>query len=171
MSGGRDGIVSNGGEHSAIAALIEKEIVRYGAKWRSTRNAPLLKFPPGLERLFETDTRIVRARELQLTMALGAGFFFTTSITDFVFLPDLGFNGILVRAVLMPMIAIAILCMPKLSGHLREATVTLTGMVVITVMASVTAASSAPLSSFAFATATLGLIYGNTTLPLRFRDA
>lgn len=170
MSGGGDDISSSDGR-LATAVLIDNEIARYGANWRSNRNAPILKFCPALERLFEIDTRMVRSRELQLTAALGTGFFFSTSITDFVFVPDLGLKGLLVRSLLVPLIFGAILCFPKLPGLFREAAITLTGMVVLTVMSTITAVSSAPLSAYAFATAVIGLIYGNTTLPLRFRDA
>jgi diguanylate cyclase (GGDEF)-like protein len=88
-----------------------------------------------------------------------------------VFVPDLGWIGLLVRAFVVPIVLIAIFSIPRMPGRLREACVTSTGMIVITVMTTVPAVSSAPLAPFAFATAMLGLIYGNTTLPLRFRHA
>jgi diguanylate cyclase (GGDEF)-like protein len=163
--------VTGEADHSSAALLIENEIQRYGLDWRSNRNSAILKFLPEIERRFEIDTRASRARELQLTMALGVGFFFSTTITDFVFVPDIGLAGLLVRALIVPMVLIAIFCIPRLSGRLREACVTCTGMIVITVMTTIPAVSSAPLAPFAFATATLGLIYGNTTLPLRFKGA
>jgi diguanylate cyclase (GGDEF)-like protein len=169
MPGGGDEISSDG--RSVTAVLIDNEIARYSANWRSNRSARILKFCPPLERLFEADTRMTRARELQLTAVLGTGFFFSTSITDFVFVPDLELKGLVVRALLLPLIFTTILYFPKMPGLVREAAITLTGMVVLTVMSTITAISSAPLSAYAFATAVIGLIYGNTTLPLRFRDA
>jgi diguanylate cyclase (GGDEF)-like protein len=159
------------GGQLAAALLIENEIARYSADWRSNRSSAILKFFSEVERRFESDTRGSRARELQLTMALGVGFFFTTTITDFVFVPDLGLMGLLVRALVVPMVLISIFSMPRLTGRFREACVTCTGMIVITVMTTVPAVSSAPLAPFAFATAIIGLIYGNTTLPLRFTGA
>ena len=158
-------------DHVSAALLIENEIQRYAADWRSSSRSVMLKFCSEVERRFEIDTRGWRARELQLTMALGVGFFFTTTITDSVFIPDLGLIGLLVRALAVPMVLISILSMPRLPDHLREGCATGTGMVVITVMTTLPAVSSAPLAPFAFATAMLGLIYGNTTLPLRFKGA
>ncbi|MFL6816972.1 MAG: GGDEF domain-containing protein [Bradyrhizobium sp.] len=163
-------IGGEGGQLSA-ALLIENEIERYETDWRSNRSSAILKFCPEVERRFEIDTCGSRARELQLTMALGVGFFFATTITDFVFVPDLGLLGLLVRAAVVPIVLMAIFCAPRLPGHLLEWCVTCTGIVVITVMTTIPAVSSAPLSTFGFATAMLGLIYGNTTLPLRFKGA
>ena len=168
---GHEHALSGEADHLSAAVLIENEIERYADDWRANRSSIILKFIPEIERRFEIDTQGWRARELQLTMALGVGFFFTTTITDFVFVPDLGLLGLLVRALVVPMVLIAILSMPRLPGHLRELCVTCTGMVVITVMTTIPAVSSAPLAPFAFATAMLGLIYGNTTLPLRFAGA
>jgi Diguanylate cyclase, GGDEF domain len=162
---------SSDGDHFSAALMIESEIQRYAANWRSNARAAVLNFLPEVERRFESDTRGTRARELQLTMALGVGFFFSTTITDVVFIPDLGWIGLLVRALVVPIVLVAIYSMPRLPGRLREACVTVTGMLVITVMTTLSAVSSAPLASFAFATAMLGLIYGNTTLPLRFKHA
>jgi hypothetical protein len=97
------------GDHVSAALLIENEIQRYTADWRSNSSSVMLKFCSEVERRFEIDTRGWRARELQLTMALGVGFFFTTAITDFVFVPDLGLIGLLVRALVVPMVLISIL--------------------------------------------------------------
>jgi diguanylate cyclase (GGDEF)-like protein len=159
------------GDHVSTALLIESEIQRYSTDWRSNSSSVFLKFLPEVERRFEIDTRRSRARELQLTMALGVGFFLTTTITDFVFDPDLGLLGLMARALVVPIVLMSIFSMPRLPGHLQETCVTITGMIVISVMTTVPAVSSAPLAPFGFATAMLGLIYGNTTLPLRFKGA
>src|SRR4051795_12038789 len=77
------------GGRSSTALLIDDEIVRYGMEWRTDGQAAILKFAPEIEQRFEADTRVARSRELRLTMFFGAAFYLLTSITDFIFVPDL----------------------------------------------------------------------------------
>src|SRR3954471_4080759 len=96
-------IGGEGGQLSA-ALLIENEIERYETDWRSNRSSAILKFCPDVERRFEIDTCGPRARELQLARALGFGFFFATTITDFVFVPYFRLLGPLERCALVPLV-------------------------------------------------------------------
>src|SRR3954471_9830007 len=77
------------GGRSSTALLIDDEIVRYGMEWRTDGQAAILKFAPEIEQRFEADTRGARIRELQLTISFGLGFYLLTSVTHFIFVPDL----------------------------------------------------------------------------------
>jgi diguanylate cyclase (GGDEF)-like protein len=161
---------AEGGQLSA-ALLIDDEIVRYGMEWRADGQAAILKFAPEIEHRFEADTRVVRTRELQLTMSFGLGFYLLTSVTDFIFVPDLVVAAHVAKAFNLPLLLIPILFGSKLSVRAREMVVVLVAITAITSLATIAAMSSAPLAPFAFMTATLALIYANTTFPLPFKYA
>jgi diguanylate cyclase (GGDEF)-like protein len=159
------------GGRSSTALLIDDEIVRYGMEWRTDGQAAILKFAPEIEQRFEADTRVARSRELRLTMFFGAAFYLLTSITDFIFVPDLVVAAHVMKALNLPLLLIPILFASKLSARAREIVVVAIAILAITSLATIAAMSSAPLAPFAFMTATLALIYANTTFPLPFKYA
>jgi diguanylate cyclase (GGDEF)-like protein len=155
----------------STALLIDSEIVRYGMEWRTDGHAAILQFPPEIEQRFEADTRGARNRELRLTVGFGLCFYMLVSVTDSIFVPDLGATGLLIRTINVPLLLIPLLFASKLSARVREAVVTLVAIVVISALSTIAAISSAPLAPFAFITPTLALIYANSTFPLRFKYA
>jgi diguanylate cyclase (GGDEF)-like protein len=155
----------------SAALLIDVEIVRYGMEWRTDGQAAILKFAPEIEQRFEADTHVARCRELQLTMSFGLGFYLLTSVADFIFVPDLVAAAHLVKALNAPLLLIPILIGHKLSARALEIVAVLVAISAITSLATIAAISAAPLAPFAFMTATLALIYANTTFPLPFKYA
>jgi diguanylate cyclase (GGDEF)-like protein len=154
-----------------VALLIDDEIKRHTSPWRSNWHSAILSFVPAIEKEFENGTRAARARELRFSVALGLILFLLTTITDFVFVPDLRLNAFLMRLIVAPFFLLFILTGSKLSARVREALAVATAIFAIVVLATITAISSAPWAPFAFTTASLGLIYANTTFPLRFKYA
>lgn len=155
----------------AAASLIDDEIVRYGMEWRTDGKAAILKFAPEVEQRFEDETHAARCRELRMTMTFGFGFFLMTGFTDPLFVPDLGAIPYAIKALALPPIVIPVLFGSKLSPWLREAVATLAAIMAIVTTATVGAMSSSPLAPFSIMTATLALIYANSTFPLRFKFA
>jgi diguanylate cyclase (GGDEF)-like protein len=155
----------------SMAVLIDNEIVRYGMEWRTDGKAAILKFAPEVEERFEADTRLERTRELRITMLSGVGFFLSTTVTDFIFVPDLGATAHVIRGLNVPLLLIPILFASRFPARLREILVTFMAILAITSLAGIAAASSAPLAPFAFTMAILALIYANSTFPLRFKYA
>jgi diguanylate cyclase (GGDEF)-like protein len=157
--------------HLSAALLVDSEIVRYGTQWRKNRRAAILKFAPEIERRFEADTQVTRSRELRLTFIFGIGFYLATSVTDFIIVPDIGMTGTFIRALNVPLLLVPVLFGSKLSVRFLEMIVGFVAIVAIAALATIAAISSAPLAPFAFMTATLALIYANSTFPLRFKYA
>jgi len=159
------------GGQSSTALLIDNEIVRYGMEWRTDGQAAILKFAPEIEQRFEADTRVARSRELQLTMTFGVGFYLLTSVSDFIFVPDLGATAYVMKAINVPLLLVPALFGSKMSAWFREIVVLFVSIVAISSLATMAAVSSAPLAPFAYMTATLALIYANSTFPLPFKYA
>jgi diguanylate cyclase (GGDEF)-like protein len=168
LSDGHDLALTGEGGQLSTALLIDNEIARYVADWRLNRRAAILRFTEAVEERFEDDTRGIRARELQLTMTLALGFYLVTALTDIVLVPDIGLTGLVMRTFGSLPILLTILFSSKLKGRSREVFVTFAAIFAVVLLATVPAISSAPLSPFAFATAFQGMIYCNTTIPLRF---
>ncbi len=154
-----------------LAGLLDKEIERYQRSGRPGLRSAAPWFPPELERRFEDDTCNVRVRDLRFTMILGTVFYYLTALTDPVFVPDLGLNGLLLRTIPLPFMLFAIIVGTGLPGPIRERYTAATTVLIIAQLAVIPAASKAPLAPYAFTSAMLALIYANTTLVLRFRMA
>jgi diguanylate cyclase (GGDEF)-like protein len=159
------------GDLSPTALLIDSEIQRYASSWSTKIRAAVLRFPDEIEQRFEADTGAARSYELRLTIGIALGFYVCTSVTDGVFVPDLGINAFLIRMIGFPLLAILVAFAPKLSAWWREALATIAATVGIIMLVTVPAVSSAPLAPFGFIAAALGQIYANATFPLRFKSA
>jgi diguanylate cyclase (GGDEF)-like protein len=156
---------------AGFSRLLEDEIARYqSSEQRNVRRAAPW-FPPALEARFEEDTGAARVRDLRFAMVLGSVFYFSTVLMDPVFVPDLGWGGLWLRALALPFMAIDLLYGSKASSPVREGLLTLTACVVVTILAVIPAISSDPFAPFAFATAIFAVVYANTTVVLRFRIA
>lgn len=154
-----------------LAGLLDDEIRRFqqpqGLIWGTT--TPV--FPRQLEQKFEEDTCRVRVRDLRFTMIFGTVLYYLSAVMDPVFVPDLGWLGVIVRTIGFPLMLGAIVFGPQLRGKVREIVIAGTAVVIITCLAIIPALSAAPLAPYAFTTAILAMIYANTTLVLRFRKA
>ncbi|HEX2655207.1 MAG TPA: diguanylate cyclase, partial [Xanthobacteraceae bacterium] len=84
----------------------------------------------------------------------------------------LGIAALLLR---LPVIALLLLfCIfvgPRLSGRFRETFLTIVSIATVNVFALLHAVSNAPFALYGFTITILALIYGNTTIPLRFAYA
>jgi len=156
---------------SQLAGLLNQEINRYKQPRSLSWAAATPVFPPQLEQKFEDDTCRVRVRDLRFTMIFGTVLYYLSAVTDPVFVPDLGWLGVIVRTIGFPFMLGAIVFGPQLPGKAREIVVATTTVVIISCLAIIPALSAALLAPYAFATAILAMIYANTTLVLRFRKA
>lgn len=154
-----------------LVYLLDKEIARYQGTWRPNWHTATPNFPSVLEEKFETDTRADRVRKLNFAMILGAFFFFATALTDPVFVPDLGWGGVVLRLLIVPFMLVDVLVGGRLSGHWREVIFTFTAALVITTFAAIPALSESPLAPLAFASAMFAVAYANVTFVLRFQMA
>lgn len=128
-------------------------------------------FPDALERRYEIDTRDSRTQSLQLTMILGGICFLLTSLTDIAFVPDIGFNGVLIRMAALPLFLVAILFGPRMAPLRREQVMVAAGTVLVLLLASIPLLSSAPQASLSFMCAIFAVAFGNTTVVPRFHHA
>lgn len=156
---------------ASLTRLLDQEIARYQRLRHPALSAATPAFPPALEHKFEDDTWHARVSDLRFTMILGTFFYYLSAMTDPVFVPDLEWQGVLIRTIGLPFMLFAIIVGPQLRGNVREVFVAATSVVIIADLATIPALSSAPFAPYAFATAILAMIYANTTLVLRFRKA
>jgi diguanylate cyclase (GGDEF)-like protein len=154
-----------------LARLLDDEIARYRQTGRRPLRAMAPWFPPVLEDKFDADTCKVRVRDLRFTMIVGTVFYFLSAVTDPVFVPDLGWNGLLLRLIPLPFMLLAIIVGTRLRSPFREQLVAATTVLIVGQLAVIPVFSDSPLAPFAFASAMLALVYTNTTLVLRFPKA
>ncbi|MCK9911484.1 hypothetical protein MXD81_20190, partial [Microbacteriaceae bacterium K1510] len=88
-----------------------------------------------LERKFDADTRRARSRDLIFMIGLGTFFYLLSTLTDFAFVPDIGFDGIVLRLATLPVLAGAMFYVPRMRSTRRE---TLVAIVAITVVGMLT---------------------------------
>lgn len=144
-----------------FAHLLKVEIPRYQRSYATW-------FPPQLEDRYNRDTREGRSHNVKFTMLLGTCLYFLTALTDFAFLPDIGFDGLYLRLIALP----PLLACPYVASHWRsrprELYLTATGLTVVTVLAFIPLLSASPLAPLAYTSAMLAVVYGNTTVQGRF---
>lgn len=156
--------------NAGLAALLDAEIKRYQQGYASLLSlAPW--FPPALERKFDADTRRARSRDLVLMIGLGTFFYLLSTLTDFAFVPDIGFDGLVLRLATLPVLAAAMFYVPKMRSTRREALVAIVAITVVGTLTLIPFFSDTQHAAFAFTTAMLALVYANTTLGLRFSKA
>lgn len=156
--------------NTGLAALLDAEIKRYQQGYAGPQSL-VPCFPPALERKFDADTRKARSRDLVFTIGLGTFFYLLSTLTDFAFVPDTGFDGFALRLAILPMLIAAMFYVPRMRSTHRENLVAIVALTVVGTLTLIPSFSGAQHAAFAFTTAMLALVYANTTLGLRFRTA
>lgn len=145
-----------------LSRALEDVIPRYQRSYATM-------LPADLERRFERDTQDIRLRHLNFTLLLGSICYLATGLTDFVLLPDIGYEGIILRLAGLPFWLAAVLIAPRLRPLQRERLILAAGVFLVAVLATIPLLSSAPQAPLAFVSAILGFTFGNTTVVPRFR--
>ena len=156
---------------SGLSRLLDREIARYQGSRRPNWRHAAPHFHDELESRFESDTQEVRVRNLNFAMILGGFFFFATALTDPVFVPDLGWDGVLLRCLVVPFMVFDVLVCARVSARWRETLCAFTAALVITTFTAIPALSNSPLAPLAFASAMFAVAYANVTIVLRFQIA
>ena len=154
-----------------ITDEIERLIARFGRVLSLCEVAESMAFRPQLEASFVADTALARSRELRLTMGLGLGCYYATSVLDGILVPDLHCRGLMLRLLLLPLLVTITFYVPTMQGSARERCTTVGSLAMVGSLIVIAAASASAYAPYALATATLATIYANTTLPLRFAHA
>lgn len=144
--------------------MLDEAIARFQASYTTV-------FSERLWRRYEQDTADDRQRHLEFTMAFGGIAFVLTALTDFAFLPDIGFEGIWLRLAALPVCVVAAIAARHASPDLREKLVVASGTFLVIVLTCVPLLSAAPSAPAAFMSPLFGLAFGNTTVVPRFRLA
>ena len=151
--------------------IIDSEIARYRQLSYSNPKAVVPWFPKALEDRFNADMCCARARDLRFTTILGSIFFFLTTVTDFAFAPDIGLQGFWLRVMALPLLIFTLTVGPSMKPTGRELLAAATSFAAVAVSAIIPCLSSSPHALLAFITPILVIVYSNTTLGLRFREA
>jgi diguanylate cyclase (GGDEF)-like protein len=157
--------------HLIEQPILQSEIDRYTAVWENPLRAARLRFSQALERQFKTDCADQRLRELKFTIPLSFAFYLITTVSDPVFVPDLGLHALYLRLVVIAFGVVTL--MSGLRFGLAVAENLLTGYAFFAILGLewIAAHSIAPLHAYGFATVWLAVAYANTTFPLRFAPA
>jgi len=143
---------------------LEAEISRF----KRSRTAT---FDDALERHYERETHESRTRDLNITMMLGGICFLLTALTDIAFVPDIGFDGVLIRVGALPLFLVVIVFGPQMEPMHREMLMVVAGTVLVLLLAYIPLLSSAPQAALSFMCAIFAIAFGNTTVVPRFRHA
>jgi diguanylate cyclase (GGDEF)-like protein len=104
-------------------------------------------------------------------MIWGGVCFLLTSLTDITFVPDIGFQGVLLRLGAFPLFFLVLAFGPNMAPMQRERLVTAAGTVLVVLLGVIPLLSSAPQASLSFMCAIFAVAFGNTTVVPRFRHA
>lgn len=155
----------------ALYGLIEQAIKRYTKDWRLFPTPVGLKFPEELEAVYEVETRMGRIRELRFTLTAAAVFQILTAVSDPLFIPDLHLQGLWLRLLVAVIMLTAVFSLHMLSTFERELVVSGAVFTFMVVVIGLPFYSTSPLAPWELFSCILGIIYANTTAPLRFRFA
>ncbi|WP_424958240.1 GGDEF domain-containing protein [Hyphomicrobium sp. 1Nfss2.1] len=144
--------------------MLDEAIVRFQASYTTV-------FSKRLWQRYEQDTAEDRHRHLEFTMAFGGIAFVLTALTDFAFLPDIGFDGIWLRCAALPVCIVAAIAARRATADRREQLVVASGTFMVIVLTCVPLLSTASSAPAAFMSPIFGLAFGNTTVVPRFRLA
>lgn len=159
----------NAGEN--LRQLIDSEIARYTRLSYANPKAVVPWFPKALEDRFNADTGSARARDLRFTTILGTIFFFLTTVTDFAFVPDIGWQGFWLRVMASPLLIVTLTVGPSMKPTGRELLAAATSFAAVVVSAIIPCLSSSPWALLSIITPMFVIVYSNTTLGLRFSEA
>jgi diguanylate cyclase (GGDEF)-like protein len=133
-------------------------------------NAQRLKFPPAIERQFETDTGAARRKHIVLTTLLGFSFYMLSLMSDLRLTPDVFGTAVLLKiGVVTPFALLTLVLVARTqSARLREATIPAIACVLVFVAIYLTRESESPFAAHAQYSALLGIIMPNLIVQARF---
>ena len=154
-----------------LRTLIDETITRFTSRPELHKYLFNLQFPTELEAVYELDTKNSRILELRGTVLASIVLMVCITVTDKTFVPDIGWNGLLIRLIASVFLGAATMIFHRVSALQRELLLSLVAYIAVVALISIpllSKATEAPIGLFVWM---FGLIYCNTTTRLRFKSA
>jgi len=151
-----------------MGALIDETIKRFTTTFQLLQFPVALRFPRELEAMYEAETKQARVRELRFTQTAAVGYICVSTVTTHALIPDVGWLAPKLLLLGALIYALPIFILGRLSGRMREMALFIVNCIISNIIIGVICLSRAPTAPLAIFFSFLGIMYSNTTTPLRF---